>query len=692
MKVELGGIPLNAHRDISWGRSGGVRPFIVTLELLEARAEAIYAKREYQELKVDGVRSMWLWPLQKKAGSLPGLLTLVLADRRWELSYRLVVGDYNLRRRTGDQRLKGPRVEVSTQLPDIDYAPHSLTGNNTTTPEQMLQDVLKQCVGESFVIDAALPKVDLEDIVISHPGDTALAIALDKLPGLQVEVDLENRLRVYNDVYGATIPQKLYALGTYPAAGNRSNERPFRINVHYVQEAELRVNGYDGTQSTIVRSDADYPLPTTDLINVMKVPDPSADLPAGYWGSARIVGHGTWVPIDAYLAFCATQDRPASANQSFSFPLTQEVIRQHWLTGFNRLRLFYHYGPNPDPVWDARFDAIFSHWRQTWQLSRQWQGRLLGISHKRVAVYDSTTGIRAPSMVWCDHMKKPTWKGLSLHRTQRADQGWINRSFSRSGFKITPVGPSATSTVPGSPFELTLEDEEAFIVRLQPRQDPFGEVERVAPGTMDESLYMPRVLGGGFNRSGNPTQLFWEYAKLEASWQFGAILTALRGAPNGLGRYHQVAVYREQAEKVLSTGIGDCHGPDMDVFVPHQLVTARYGWTDEFGSLITNALAGSGTLPEVNLINRQHLVHVADAIAARLYESMMDRPDGQGIGTPYDPTHQPIGALKEVRHHLPRKGGLRTELTFQGPSGPLDIWPLLPESTRKFLQKTVTRD
>jgi hypothetical protein len=130
----------------------------------------------------------------------------------------------------------------------------------------------------------------------------------------------------------------------------------------------------------------------------------------------------------------------------------------------------------------------------------------------------------------------------------------------------------------------------------------------------------------------------------------------------------------------------------MHDFVPHQLVTARYAWTDDEGLLTVQALAGKGRLLERTQLNHKHLVHVADAIAARLYESMMDRPDGMGVGVPYDPSHAPVGALKEVRHHLPRKGGLRTELTFQGPNGPLDLWPLLPESTRKFLQKVVVRD
>jgi hypothetical protein len=442
----------------------------------------------------------------------------------------------------------------------VDYAGHSLTGGNITTPEQMLQDVLKQCVGESFIIDSPLPKVDLEDVVISHPGDTALAIALDKLPGLQVEVDLENRLRVYNDVYGATIPQKLYATGAYPAAGDRSNERPFQVVVHFVQEAELRVNGYDGqAAATQVRTEDDNPLLAQTLVNVMRLPDPSASLPAGYWGPERIVDHGTWVPIDAYLAYLATQDRPALANNSNAFPLTQAIIRRNWLTGFNRLRLFYSYGPNPDPVWDARFDAIYDAWRQTWQLSRQWQGRLLGLSHRRVGVVDSTTGTRAPSMVWCDHLKKPTWKGLARHRTQRSDQGWVNRSYSESGYKITPIGPSATSTVvsvPGSPFELLIEDHEAFILRLQPRRDPFGEVERVAPGTINLELFIPKTLGGAYNRSGTPAHLFWEYAQLEERWEFGAIVTALRGAPNGTERYYQVSVSKQNAETVLGVGVG----------------------------------------------------------------------------------------------------------------------------------------
>lgn len=687
--LKLNGVEVNGHEPITWGRAGGVDPVQVTLELAVERAEAIFTAQTYVSLELNNYPIMRLYPLKLGAGSSPFLRTLTLADRRWEWPFKLVVGDYNLRRRTGDAHLRGPRVEVHAQVPSVDYADHSLEGRKTATPQFVLEDVLKQLVGGDYIIQAQLPDINIEDLLINDPGPAAMMKVLQQLPGLNVEITEEGRVRVYNDIYSEIEPRRYYGLpgGQYPVLADRSKQRPSLVEVFFVEESELRLDYSEG-QSAYIED--------LNLTNVVRVVEPSLTIPASTYAGvsipARTVGYGTWVSMDSYLAALEPLSRPTAAE---AFPLSQANIRRHWLQGFSRLRpLFSLADGSPDPLWSARLDTIYSSWRQTFQLALSWRDRAFAMHTKRVGVYDHVTATRAPTAAYCDYCARPTWKGIATSDViaKRAELGWNVTTFTDRSKSIdggrNPDSGTIDSTVMPSPFEVTMEDDEAFVFRLNPRKDPHYEVETIGPGTIAEWV----MNGPGlFNRTKEFHRLLWEYAELEDEWAMSMVVTAIKGAPNGLGRYRKEQVGPQEAANVLKVPLGKCEGPVLQLFVPMQVVTARYAWLDANSRTIKDSFIKGSTMPSTCLVNKDHVRHVAIAVAARAYETYLDQMDGVNVPTAFDERLRPEGPLKEVQHTLRPRGGLFSSLTF-GPPGPMrDLWPLLPDATRKALQHIVVR-
>lgn len=687
--LTIDGLPVNAHQDIVFGEAGGVAPVVVVLELTLERAQRIFDSQKYVELALNGKKMMTIFPLELLPGSGPSLRMVRFADRRWEWPYKLIVGDYNLRRETGEVSVLGPRLEVHVKIPEIDYAPHSLfVEKSPHTSFDMITDVLTQLVGSDWELEAQLPKVDLENVLINDQGDAAVAHVLAKLPGIQVAINNEtNRVRIYSDVSGAKIPEKQYDGALYATVASRRALRPSLVEIYFVEEAEARLNFTELTDASTVASSPET-LDALDLENVVQVLEPLLRIPGDpvTGRKSRDVGYGTWVSMNEYLTALTAQVPPPTA---IGTVLTQPLIRRHWLQGFSRLRPFYCLNDGtPDALWQGRLDSIYSCWRQTFRLNPRWKDRLLSVRAERTAVYDFTTGTHAPTAAYADYSSRPTWKGVARKDDNRT-LGWNNRKYTAGGSRTSFSRPG--STVTPTPWQVTLEDEDSFIFRLSPRPDPHYEVERIAPGTINEDHYL-RAGVNSFNRQGAAaSMLLWEYAALEAGWEMSMIVTAIKGAPNHLGRYKKTTVGPIQASKILGTPIGPCAGPVMQVFVPMQLVTARYGWSDDLSAQIRSSFLKGTQMPQGMLVNKEHLDHVANAIAARVYESLLDRPDGAMVKVPFDEKLHPVGTLREVQHVLPTRGGLHTMLTFQGPTGPLDLWPLLPDGTRKALQHLVTR-
>jgi hypothetical protein len=694
--IKLNGVAVNAHRPITWGRAGGVDPVIVGLELATDRAEAIFANESYMPLEVNGEQVMVLKAIELRAGSTPFLRTLVLADRRWEWSSKLIVGDFNLRRRTGNSRALGPRVEVFTPVAQVDYAAHSLDGTSVCTPRFMLETVLKQLVGSHYVIDADLPEVNLEDILLNGRGNTELAKALQALPGINVEITETGVTRVYNDANRDTADGKdrrFYAFGDFPVVADRSRTRPALVEVYFVEECELRLNY---TCQDLVPRYTDWSVTGVqarllNLDNVVQVKEPKLHIPVG--SKPRSVGYGTWVTMDEYLA--ALNALPASgrppASASF-FPLTQQVIRSHWLQGFQYIRLsFQLQDGNVDPLWGMRLDSIYAAWRQTFRLAQAWRDRVFAMEAKRTAVYDTVSATRAPSAAYCDYNARPTVRGIGVKDDQSArnDSAWNVTRFTDLNERVDTDSESSTTFPLPSPYEVELIDPEAFIFRLNPRSDPHYEADDIAPGTISKN-YLPSVTVNGFNIYKEAQRLLWAFAQLEEAWSMAMVVTAIKGAPNGLGRYRRETVSPGEASKVLKVPVGTCSGPVLQVFVPMQVVTARYAWRDSLSSTIRGSLYDGSRMPFETLVNRDHLRHVAEAVAARAYETFLDTMDGEGP-VPYDKSLKPNGPLRKVTHTMKPGVGLYSQLSFEAPGGGLDIWPLLPDATRKALQHIVVR-
>lgn len=687
--LKLNGIPLNGHAPITWGRAGGVAPVTVTLELAAKRADAIFTAQGYLTLELNDRPISKLQAVEVGAGRTPYVKTLTLADLRWELSYRTLIADFNLRRRTGDRSLVGPRTEIAVGIPTVAYARHSLNNEAVHTPGSILRSVFGQ-LGFAYSIEGSLPNVNVEDLILSGRADGELAKVLSYLPGMQVEVTDDGRFRVYNEVQGQDEARAYYALATgkFPRIADRSRQRPALVAVDFVEEPELRIDFTEAAAATTV------PSGDPDLLtwrNVVQVIEPNLAIPAvvipGATTRARTVGYGTWVDMDEYLAALAPMSHPPG-----SPVLTQQVIRDHWLQGFSRLRTFYTLpDKSPDPLWQARLDTIYTHWRQSFQLAERWRSRLLSLEAYRAAVYDTTTATRAPACAYADYNVRPSWRGIASTVNEREEEGWNIRRFTENGRKVTGL-PFVTSgidpTVQPAPFNITVTDPEAFIIKLTPRADPHYQSDQVAPGVINPAQFLSARMGA-FNREREAFRLLWEWAQLIQGWDLSVVMTGIKASPNGHGRYRRETVLPYEAEGCLGRSFGACQGPVLFLTVPMQLVTARYAWLDSEAQAIRQSFLTGSPMPNTCLVNGDHLRHVAVALAARAYETYLDTMDGASCATAFDEKIAPVGPLKIVAHTLSRDGGLVTRLTFEPQGRMLDLWALLPDGTRKALQHLV---
>jgi hypothetical protein len=93
-------------------------------------------------------------------------------------------------------------------------------------------------------------------------------------------------------------------------------------------------------------------------------------------------------------------------------------------------------------------------------------------------------------------------------------------------------------------------------------------------------------------------------------------------------------------------------------------------------------------IPKLLIINPEHLRNVAKARAAAVYALLVDRHEGS-MSFRLDPSIEPTGSLRSVVHRLDHEGIASTTVTLPPIAIPPDIFALMPESTRKVLQRQV---
>lgn len=667
----LGGITLRGANSYDWELRAGVAPV--------ERHWTIPARNYYdfysllgtaQTLEINGPRKTLtvkgVYPLEILPGPNPNLKVLRVADARWAWSRRWVASSFNVRRVTGNTFLLNDagQLENAVVQPEIRYAEWSLypVGSPTSPwePNQVLEYVLEQVGAKlSYANSGAILSggIEVQDLELDDPGDAAVDRVMGYFPGLDLYIDHDGSVVVYDtlaDGGGKGVLDRLNRKQvTGPDIGltDRYSLRPSKFIVLVTPEVECR---FDYTEDGSRRKD------TPVLKNVAPSPDATISI-ASSTGGERSCGRGSLIQL-------TTLFEEWGVFGQFGAALSNDILRRH---GFAAGLLESAYGNNPQAPFDsvaaARIRATLEHWRRTYQIDETFMQRLAAVRPYRATMLNTETGARAPAAVYCDWVRRPSVKGFAKAADQNVTLGWAVRGHN-----------DLLENAKVAPARLSVVDPQSGALRVDPLLDPFGLYDAIILGYPDNG-YLPMQNGGAeANRTGLESYAQWSAGRLASDFELSTVLTVVPGSPNNLSRF-----VKFEFDSVQFGLIGN--GPPMYVRVFPGVMTARYAWSDGAGTQIVDAIQGRGEYPAGQLANKDEVEAVARAAAQRACEAFADRPVG-GADVDLAPDLKPTGAVGSVRHVL-AGGATVTQARVTGVRAPADILRYLPASYRKAINR-----
>jgi len=675
--VEYGGEHFDAWGSVTWGYEYGVAPQRRFVTVSAATADALRPKLgTASRLSITSdagvVSAEGVYLLEVLAGHDHRTAVLRLEDRRWLWRRQFHSFWFNVRKRTGEYRLNVNRkapLELGVPVPDVFFHAWSLRDNVAVwTLQEIVEHVLEAVEPGNWEILADLAEREkrVENLDIEGTGGNAIARVLSFAPGLEVRIDHDDKLRVYDTLDGGEAEQVALARPFDDRRGDivyvhREHLRPSKVHVLIEREVELKFVGEMERTSTSERGRE--PL---WMEPVIPLPDKYLTIS----GRDKPVIGGTYLHFDDFLdAIKGTQSTGLP-------PLTHLRLRKAMAGGFASLRrLGYGYDERArvDEVWGTRLAAIAQHYRRTWRILPAWKDRLHSIRAYRVAVLDYENSVKAPAECFCDYTIRHTTHGY--HRQRAAGMFW-----GRAGFIVLGYSDDLSDARP-APVRVDVTDEDNGIVHLTPRKDLFGEKAAVILGVASEiNMVEPAP----------DRPLVWDRIMVKKRWKCAVVLTCTPAAPNDLRRFHRRTVKPREVEKVLGRPLGECKGPAWTIRIGSAggWWTARYAWDDDRDTEIRGAFYGDNDYPEDLLTNREQVDAMAVAAAAQVYQPLANRFEGQAT-MPLRPGLKLAGSIGSLTHHVATSGRAYTRMVAAPVFAVQPVWDLLPDSVRQQLLRQV---
>lgn len=677
--VKLGEEILGGDFVYGWEFASGINPVDRVYTVSAARAariNALLGKPQTLDTSSPGrPSSTWqmIFPLEIKAGRDPHRKTVRLADRRWLWPKEWVAITMNKRRATGDTfRVGGDRIENTILVDELRYAKYSLfppaEPTARWTAKQAIEYVLTAELNTPvFFKDDPVIEVDIQDLILDDPGHDAVARILAYLPGMDLYINREGTAVIYDTATGferqilEAAPPRQTGGGQVEVVDKRAL-RPSKVVVLFTPEIEQRFN-YTERASGVTQTNQDD---TPVLQAVMLSPDVTTTLADG-----TVVTRGS----------IAKQQDLFNAWGSFGFfnkPVSFEALRRH-ATQFGGGSFMQAWGNNPlkptDPVNTARASVALRSWRRFFQIERFWISRLESVRAYRASILSVDRGIYAPSEIFADWTRRPSYYGYQAGNDANDNQGWAVRGYPQD---------ELLDSARAAPAKVTVADDGSGLIEIEPTLDFFGLTDQQWFGFPEEGL-IPSTDAGKAKAQGRALFRHWGLMRFEAGWKMAIVLTVVPGSPNTKERFFQVEVTPDQ----IATDVGQSEGPVVFARVFPGVMTARFGWRDDQSTAIEDAVRGIGSYADIDdlLLNRSWVTDVARATAARVYESLRDRPIGS-MSVDWSPEIEPIGSLSSVEHVM-SGGQLVTRANFTAVQQLTDIWRFLNTSTRRAILMTL---
>jgi hypothetical protein len=649
---------------------------------------------------------------------------LLLTDVRWYFTRAWMAIDVNVRRRLGDTRLIGDVLTGTTIADTVAYAPWSINNGAAydwvTFKNQVLDYLTTPRHGrpplswttDAFsILDPFTPPKIVQETTTDAPGYAGLARAIESMPGASIYVALDGVLHVYERTPGAeadvvaALPPPLQGHGSLTLI-DRSGLRPadvYRVYVDYELEVRFTYNASGtGLYGTVNANDP-------FLIPVLQVTDQQLKIPAGtYYGAIVratdvIVGQGSWISqAEAFKAWVdpglptGKAKRWVGGASPLDLPiLTDDIVARHWygeaLDRYTVGKFLNTY----DPVWGGRIEELLRCYRTYFRVNPKFWDRVRHAWPVRAAIWDPTTGQRAPA---------PVYANFNLLPVDRPSSALIPDM----SINVTDSYPDNTGLLKdGRPsgFHLKLVDKELGIIAIDrnalskyPGAEKIGISPVQAPAQID---------GAGLT---DPTTQQLVLATTGANaWKCAVVFCVAPAAPNDLRRMYEIQV--TPAAALASVGFAGSvpagYGPDQELRT--HLAQARIAWDDSTGSSdqIIGTIVGTGDTtvaittndpmssvpnsafptPLTPINKTQELLPLAKAVAAARLLANLDHYVGE-LAVPMDGTLVPVGSIVSVTHKVLENRSV-SKVTCSSHADPISAVDLLPASARALILQEI---
>lgn len=723
-RATLGGVPVLATEPVAWAVVSGVQPYMTRYSVHKSRWEDVKSQigtettLEITRAGRDLLTVEKVTPLYEVQQSDPHRRGIVVADRRWRWAYPVLVRDFNMVRKTGDRTLLGTDVlpvpvALQQSVDQFDYMAYSLDDEQRRwTGKRMVGSILDSLVGatdwelDDWPIqgDDEMGQMSIQNIVLRDSGSVALGRALANVPGADVYVDLAGKVHVFDttDVEGAKA--RLEELDPPKASGeivrviDKAAVRPREIHIYYVRELELRFDFEEaGDASSSVAPGEENDM-TCD--NVVPLPDPTTTMADG-----RVLPQGTWVKFwEALAAWELARQNDAVLSQPWNF----DTIRKHWAFDLEGQLGAKGADFSTNASISARVSMIRQHFRQTFQINRRWADRLRDLKAWRVGILDTNTATRGPALTWSQYCVKASSKAVGIiARKGLADDG--AREY--TNVDQYPGIDGELNSKECTQALVSVVDKDLGIVRVNYSPGPFQLIEATYPSMMvDQSgenrvptrnlalqNELPICVGGKIGEAGS--------LELDPNFKIAFLLTGIPAAPNNKRQCHREEVSLADVSAVFTKefGLSQGKGPVLEVFVPPNSVTARFGWRQTTEARQTAkdvvgfgvaAAADAGiegpALPGYEFVNGDREVRPnAVSQAAAVLVDFADKVEGVHVQF-IDSSVRPIGNVRNVDHVLDTTGEISSAVSFSKDPPAMDAFALQPMGSRRMTLGIIT--
>ena len=700
----LGGFYLLNSSTVKWTLREGVRPNVETFDMRPADAAALvsqYAGKPVSlAITVNGktvtVRNLYV--LHVAPQDKPQIAKVTVADRRWLWPNTHILRRYNMRRNIGSQRIttivaEGSQGALDINLQVIQYWPWSLkVGKDATAIPWRSKDVLADVMAEIAQVEQGwngnvMPFVDntgagtsqtpIENLELNDAGEGALGRVLNYLPGVGIKVDLDGTVRAYSKTDG-TEGESVGNLGPEIVGGGHvtlvSNAilRPRRIIVQFQREIERRFDYEENTNGTVAQNGPD----SWTLENVGQVTDPYLVV------NGKSYPEGTWLTISQ---LCNAYSVRAG------FAVTPDLLRQAMVPFFDLwgdLNLTGQFDPNAN--WSPRVAMLQRCFRQYFRVNSRNMARILQMRPYRVSTVDQATGTRAPAAVYADHAIIPSMRSKL--------SGGVDNQFFAINVTAYPASGTIDANTRPAPALLEIIDQDQGIIAITYKIDPLRMNEMILPSkivnvpTGDIRFPLQPISFDSVVEGSTPPAL-------SASFKMAVILTCVPASPNGDAQLHPITVLPSDVTGLIGRDIGPCLGPDLEIYVGPNVLTAKIRWSDARAADIEACFGlpeGKNAIPNLQglVLNEglsgieqgASLNNVAQAVAAQVYAALVDRLQGTQGGM-LNPNVLLKGYADEVTHELTTRGAGLTHISLPGQVQRLTLSTFLDSNTRAALYR-----